>query len=67
VSKKMIVRCRKCWEDVAVVVVRAGKKTELGVCPKCGRDETYIHARVMTATKRLRDQEAEEYGSTGSG
>lgn len=62
----MIVRCRKCWDDVAELKVRAGKTPVIPKCPKCGKAETYIHARKVTGSKPLRDQEADD-GSTGPG
>jgi hypothetical protein len=38
----VLIRCRKCWENVAVQ--KAG--ATLGNCPTCGKPETYIHAKV---------------------
>jgi hypothetical protein len=54
----MIVRCRKCWKDVAVQ-----KSTEpLKPCPDCGKAETYFHA-VVTSKKR----EEARIGATRTG
>jgi hypothetical protein len=44
----MIVRCRKCWVDVAIQ--RADKPVQ--PCPKCGAAETYFHAMVTQQGKK---------------
>jgi len=39
-GRKMIVRCRKCWVDVAVQF----ESEPLKKCPRCFKKETYFHA-----------------------
>lgn len=50
-TKRFIVRCRKCWENVAVVV---GDQTKLENCPLCKKPETYRHAMMIGKGKKAK-------------
>lgn len=46
-ARKHIIRCRKCWVDVATQAPDA----PVPDCPLCGKKETYVHA-VLTGYKK---------------
>lgn len=48
-SRKMVVRCRKCWQDVAVLP----DNEPLPECPLCKQPETYHHAVAIQIKKKL--------------
>lgn len=58
--KDVIIRCRKCWEDVRI----QKQSEEVPPCPKCGKQETYVHAIV---TKYQPKGRRASRGSTSSG
>lgn len=45
--RRVVIRCRKCWEDVAI---QSGADPVLP-CPKCNKEETYVHA-LLPGKKR---------------
>lgn len=47
----MVVRCRKCWADVAIQ-----RDTDpIAPCPLCGKAETYFHAMLPGKPKEKPD------------
>lgn len=62
--KEVIIRCRKCWEDVAVQ-----KETDpVQRCPRCGRKQTYVHAVVPKDKKKEKEEKkGASLGATSPG
>lgn len=66
-KKRVLIRCRCCWVDVAIV-----KESEaVPTCPLCGKKTTYVHAKInprggapLSEDKPHQDQETDDDGST---
>lgn len=48
--KKVNIRCRKCWVDVAVQKIGELLKP----CPLCGQKETYEHSYPLPKTRQVK-------------